>query len=131
MLPERTYSVGASIQYMGRNRVFTSSWLDPMINTNLFGRFRVEQTNGIDITPRSQKACAIRAYLALAPKGTASRDKLMGLLWGNSPEEQARASLRQSLHVLRHCVNGVGPEFISAGRQSVRLDLTQVRVDAM
>ena len=50
---------------------------------------------------RSAKTLALLAYLALEPNTAHSREKLAGLLWGESPEEQARMNLRQSLHSIR------------------------------
>src|SRR5207247_2175546 len=46
---------------------------------------------------------ALVAYLALEP-GTHSREELAALLWGESPEHAARASLRQALRRLRAAV---------------------------
>jgi predicted ATPase len=46
---------------------------------------------------------ALLAFLALEP-GEHSRDKIMALLWGDYPEEKARASLRQALTHLRDAV---------------------------
>ena len=49
------------------------------------------------------KNVALLAYLALEP-GTHSREELAALLWGESPEHAARASLRQALRRLRAAV---------------------------
>jgi len=46
------------------------------------------------------KSLALLAYLALEP-GSHSREELATLLWGESPERAARASLRQALRWLR------------------------------
>src|SRR5262249_26482105 len=46
------------------------------------------------------KSLALLAFLALEP-GAHSRDEIMALLWGEYPEEKARASLRQALAHLR------------------------------
>ncbi|HEY3011263.1 MAG TPA: hypothetical protein VGJ36_00855, partial [Gemmatimonadales bacterium] len=48
-------------------------------------------------TPQlSAKALALLAYLALEP-GPHSREELAGLLWGESSDAEARASLRQAV----------------------------------
>lgn len=58
------------------------------------------------------------AYLAARPDGRASREELAALIWGERAEEQARASLRQELSLLRKAL----PEAaIEADRHSVRL----------
>src|SRR2546421_2719292 len=49
------------------------------------------------------KNLALLAYLALEP-GSHSRESLAALLWGESPEHAARASLRQALRRLRAAV---------------------------
>ena len=50
--------------------------------------------------PLGAKTLGLIAYLALEP-GPHRRDELTALLWGDSPEEKARASLRQALTHLR------------------------------
>jgi DNA-binding SARP family transcriptional activator len=48
----------------------------------------------------SAKALALLTYLVLEP-GPHTREKLAGLLWGESTDDEARASLRQALKHLR------------------------------
>jgi DNA-binding SARP family transcriptional activator len=62
------------------------------------------------------KATALLAYLALE-RGPHSREKLASLLWGESPDAQARASLRQALRRL-HAVLG---DDLAANRDTVQL----------
>jgi DNA-binding SARP family transcriptional activator len=50
--------------------------------------------------PLGAKALALLAYLALEP-GAHRREQVTALLWGDSPEEKARGSLRQALTRLR------------------------------
>ncbi|HKP16186.1 MAG TPA: AAA family ATPase, partial [Gemmatimonadaceae bacterium] len=50
--------------------------------------------------PLGAKTLGLLAYLALEP-GPHRREELTALLWGDSPEEKARASLRQALTHLR------------------------------
>ncbi len=52
------------------------------------------------------KALALLAFLALEPKEH-TREELAGLLWGESPEVEARASLRQALMQLRTLLGDV------------------------
>ena len=49
----------------------------------------------------SRKACALVAYLALAPGMKESRDRLAGLLWSEADNTKARTSLRQTLRIVR------------------------------
>jgi len=76
-----------------------------------WGRFEL-------IDPRGRKTRAIVAYLALHPDRAVSRQRLMGLLWGDRAEPQARSSMRQAIFELRDlCTRGL----ISVCRDSVRL----------
>ena len=55
--------------------------------------------------PIGAKSLALLAYVALEP-GPHTRDELTALLWGEYPEEKAKASLRQALTHLREQVPG-------------------------
>jgi DNA-binding SARP family transcriptional activator len=73
------------------------------------------------------KRLALLAYLATGT-GLHRRDKLVALLWPESDHVHARASLNSALHYLR---SQLGEEALeSVGRESVRLDLERVHVDA-
>ena len=67
----------------------------------LLGPPSVRFTDGERHTPQpGAKELALLAYLALEP-GAHTREELAGLLWGESSETEARASLRQALRHLR------------------------------
>src|SRR5574338_1097218 len=66
--------------------------------------------------PLAAKSVALLAYLALEP-GRHSREQLTALLWGEYPEQKARASLRQALVHIRDAFPGV-----------VRVDRTSVEL---
>ncbi len=74
------------------------------------------------------KVLALLTYLVLEP-GPHSREELAGLLWGESPEPEARASLRQAIKHLRDCFG----EIVSCNRlvielsQPVRCDVKDFR----
>ena len=55
----------------------------------------------VETQPLASKALALVAYLALE-RGPHPREQLASLLWGESPDEAARTSLRQALKQLRH-----------------------------
>jgi DNA-binding SARP family transcriptional activator len=63
------------------------------------------------------KELSLLAYLVLEP-GPHSREELATLLWGESSDADARASLRQAL---KHLRDALGP-LLDAERSSVRLD---------
>ncbi len=75
------------------------------------------------------KALALLAYLALEPRAH-SREELAGLLWGDSSESEARASLRQTLRAIRTSLGDV----LRADRSAVQLagtphcDVTEFRL---
>jgi DNA-binding SARP family transcriptional activator/tetratricopeptide (TPR) repeat protein len=52
----------------------------------------------------SAKTLALLAYLILEADVSHSREKLAGLLWGESPDARARQSLRQALYSLRRAL---------------------------
>ena len=85
----------------------------------LTGPFRLTEPGGHMIESLSRRGQAMLAYLACQPGKRAERGALADLLWSDRSEEQARASLRQELAVLRKVL----PEnLLQANRQSVWLD---------
>jgi DNA-binding SARP family transcriptional activator len=55
---------------------------------------------GTSSSQLSAKALGLLAYLALEP-GPHTREELAGLLWGESTDAEARASLRQAVKQVR------------------------------
>jgi DNA-binding SARP family transcriptional activator/predicted ATPase len=78
----------------------------------------------------TRKSRAFLAYLALSPGMTRSREHLAGTFWHRSAEEQARASLRQTLSSLRRAFPA-GPAMIGSDADCVWLDAGALRVDAL
>jgi DNA-binding SARP family transcriptional activator len=71
---------------------------------SLFGTPALASSAGRPVTPPlGAKALALLAFLTLERRPH-SREMLAGLLWGESPEVEARASLRQALKHLRDAV---------------------------
>jgi ABC-type oligopeptide transport system substrate-binding subunit/DNA-binding SARP family transcriptional activator len=70
----------------------------------------------------SAKTGALLVYLVMQP-GPRQRHKLMGLLWGDLPESNARRNLRRALWDLRRKLDRPdGPSFILAARQTVEFN---------
>jgi DNA-binding SARP family transcriptional activator/pimeloyl-ACP methyl ester carboxylesterase len=84
----------------------------------LFGPPRLER-QGEPVDLRLRKAMALLAYLAVT-KGEYSRDELATLLWPESDQSSARASLRRTLYRINKTV---GEEILPTGRDTIRLDL--------
>jgi DNA-binding SARP family transcriptional activator len=65
----------------------------------------MEVSSGTDMTPTSRKARALIGYLCIVGKPV-GRERLASLLWGDRGDEQARASLRQTIYELRSLLGG-------------------------
>lgn len=95
-----------------------------MLTFHLFGPFSAA-LDGKPLGGLSRRGQGLLAYLASLPGMRAERGKLADLLWGDRSEDQARASLRQELSVLRKAL----PEgALTSDRQAVWLDPTRVSV---
>ena len=70
----------------------------------------------------SAKALALLAYLALEADTPHSRAKLAGLLWGESPDAQARHSLRQALHSLRQALGDLSQGCLALEEETVAFE---------
>ncbi|MDH5558373.1 MAG: winged helix-turn-helix domain-containing protein, partial [Alphaproteobacteria bacterium] len=82
------------------------------LDLRLFGGFEARTADGAALSFPTKKAKALLAYLAVHPGKGHSRSSLAGLLWGVSGEEQARASLRQTLSYIRKSLAPTGEEHL-------------------
>ena len=71
-----------------------------MLEVRLLGGFELRQ-NGKSVAIASRPAQSLFAYLILNAGTSHRREKLAGLLWPDSTEENARNYLRQGLWKLR------------------------------
>lgn len=71
-----------------------------MLEVSLLGRFDVRK-NGVSILIPSRPAQSLLAYLILTTGIAHRREKLAGLLWPDSSEDNARSNLRQALWRVR------------------------------
>lgn len=101
---------------------------DSKARINLFGGFSVAAPDGPLVPITSKKAQGLLAYLALAPGWSATRDKLIGVLWSDRDGEHARNSLRQVLTGLRRDLAPIGFDILIADRDHLMLT-DRVRVD--
>ena len=101
------------------------------ITLRLLGAFTIEVSAERPAAPviRSRKARALLAYLAMKPDGRAGREELATLLWGDTPDAQARHSLRQCLLSLRQDLH-VAPDLFDMGRETIGLGAQSLAVDA-
>lgn len=97
----------------------------------LVGRVRLHDSRGFELSLPSRKVRALLALVALSPQGSASRNRIAGVLWGDRGEAQARASLRQALHELRRALEATElGHALAVDRDTVALDLAALEVDA-
>lgn len=80
-----------------------------------------EDPNGRNLLPRTRKTRAILAVLALAAPRPVLRQHLTGLLWSQREKEQARASLRQSVHELQATLGSACGHMLVAERHHLAL----------
>jgi DNA-binding SARP family transcriptional activator len=103
----------------------------PSLRLTLFGAMQARNADGRSVLPRSRKTRAVLAVLALAagPRQV-MRTQLTALLWSRREREQARASLRQSVHELRVVLGPCADVLLQADRDHLRLLDEKLWVDA-
>ncbi|NIW85868.1 MAG: AAA family ATPase [Gammaproteobacteria bacterium] len=101
------------------------------LRLRLLGGLDVCDTAGRAIAVPGAKATLLLAYLALRADKPHSREKLMGLLWSQRSEAQARGSLRQALWALRQALEGIEPAPLIIEGQTVTLDSAAAQVDVI
>ncbi|MEI5995860.1 AAA family ATPase [Paraburkholderia bengalensis] len=77
----------------------------------------------------TRKSRAVLAYLALSPGMLRTREQLASVFWDRSADEQARASLRQTLSSLRRLLPDA--PLLNAETDAIWLDAHLVEVDAL
>src|SRR5262249_16968279 len=83
----------------------------------VLGKFALLQGDQ-EVTLPGRKTRALLAFLACNAEKAQSRDRLIGLLWAERFEEQARQSLRHALMSVRAVI---GPDALVADHDLVRL----------
>src|SRR5215472_1797347 len=87
-----------------------------------------------DARPRAlpvRKAQALLAYLAIRAGRAHARDALTSLLWADTPDKQARQSLRQTMVRLRRVLDRSGRPAIVAQGDTITLNPGAVDVDVV
>ena len=75
-----------------------------------------------------RKHLALLSYLALSPDGIRTRSHLMGLLWAERPEDNARRSLNEAVRLLRIVL---GSERLFTHGDALRLSPQGLEVDVL
>ncbi len=94
---------------------------------SLFGTMSVSFRDR-EIKIKGLKARAALAYIALSEGRRETRERLVGLLWSESGEDKARASLRQTLRDLRQACAEAGYHGLRTEWREVELDRVEVDV---
>ena len=94
----------------------------------LLGAFQIIRNGAQLPLPRSRKARALLAYLAMAPRPV-TREKLCELFWDVA--DDPKSELRWCLSKLRPLVNGPAAARLIADRERVRIDTSSLDIDAI
>jgi DNA-binding SARP family transcriptional activator len=61
-----------------------------------------------ELPTSNKKLCALVSYLAMNDTLKLSRERIVGILWSETDETKARASLRQTIKQLRKLIDEIG-----------------------
>jgi len=100
----------------------------PAARLQLFGAVSLH-IGDQEIALRSLKSRALLGYIALTSNLRESRERLVGLLWSESSESQARAVLRQVVRELRERIAQAGGEGFNFGTYEISFEGGAVGVD--
>jgi DNA-binding SARP family transcriptional activator len=99
------------------------------LTLSLLGGFQARLGSKPVVLP-TKKAQGLLTYLAVRPGQPHSRDKLAGLLWAETGEDQARHSLRQTLLSLRKVLATTPPILLIEG-DTISVDPATIKVDVV
>ena len=100
----------------------------PVLRLSLFGPLTL-QIGEREIRTRSLKLRAMLGYIALSDKLRETRERLVGLLWSESAETQARAVLSQVVRELRGLFEQTGFDGLLVDPYEVGFEPDAVQVD--
>ncbi len=99
----------------------------PPYRLRLLGAPQIEGPDGTLEGPIAQRhRIALLGLLAVAPRCVLPRDRLLGLLWPEAREANARNLLNAAVHAVRRAL---GEEVLVSQGTSIWLDATRVRID--
>ena len=90
-----------------------------------------EDSEGRSCLPRTRKTRALLAVLAMASPKPVLRQRLASLLWSRRELEQARGSLRQSVHELQDTLGFAWGHVLITDRHYLSLRGPEIEVDAL
>jgi DNA-binding SARP family transcriptional activator len=99
------------------------------LRLKLFGGFHACDAAEKEINIAGTKAVLLLAYLAVKPEQPHSREELIGLLWSDRGDSQARGSLRQALWSLGQALKKSNPNPLIVKGEKISLDQSAVETD--
>jgi DNA-binding SARP family transcriptional activator/TolB-like protein len=99
-----------------------------LLQLSLFGPVTL-RSNDREIRIKSLKLRAMLGYIALSDSLLETRERLVGLLWSESAEVQARAVLRQVIRELREIFSDAGSDGLHVSSYQIGLVRGAVDVD--
>jgi DNA-binding SARP family transcriptional activator len=100
----------------------------PRLAVSMLGRLSI-RLDDRELVLANRKSRALIGYLALSDRGEEARERLVGLLWSDSDEERARASLRTTLHGIRSAFHAGGFDGLRTDKLKIALERTALDVD--
>src|ERR1700761_3408129 len=104
--------------------------VDTVLRMRLFGPASFV-IGGRELRFKSLKLRAALGYVALSESQTETRERLVGLLWSESGEDHARASLRQKIRELRVALQGLRQDGLRIDAREIGFTLGAVEVDVL
>jgi DNA-binding SARP family transcriptional activator/tetratricopeptide (TPR) repeat protein len=99
------------------------------LRLRLFGHMAVDDAKGRTYLPRTRKTRALLAILAMASPKPVLRQHAAALLWSRREQEQARGSLRQSVHELQDTLGPAWSHLFVADRHHLSLRGAELEID--
>jgi len=120
--------VGADVEFVADSRLAQPASPEPRLRVRMLGPLEIRRAGAALALPASRKVRALFARLALAPRPL-TREALCEQLW-DAPNDP-RGELRWCLSKIRALVDDTGHRRLQARGDELRLDLSDVFVDAI
>ena len=101
---------------------------DERLCLNLFGAVTAAYRGKI-VVLANKKPLAVLGYLALSDPSDETRERLAGLLWGDSEQAKAQASVRNALYEIGKALKAVGFDHFKGDKLSAWIDPALIEVD--
>ena len=127
--PVHVFELVVSPEIGDHASALTDRMAEPALRLNMLGGFEACGRGGDVITVPGRKTEMLLAVLARAGKSGMPREKLLGLLWSDRGNDQARSSLRQTVWSLRRTFEPLEPSPLRVEGDLLALDPNSVETD--